>query len=111
MARVNETQAETLRRRNTSRGNRIALDTDIAFLALVRHAAEGRGMGVNGYARRAVAAFVAHDLGLPFEEVCSHFASPYRAGQMLRKDDERSVHLRKGPTQDDGKGFGSWKVR
>jgi hypothetical protein len=91
---------------------RIQLVSDIGFRRLLRQAADGRGMSASGYARRAAAAFIAHDLGLPFEQVCALTPrpappeGPIRAGQDPK---DRPVN-NPGRQVDDGTGYGTWGV-
>jgi hypothetical protein len=91
---------------------RIMLVSDIAFRRLLRQAAETRGMSASGYARRAAAAFIAHDLQIPFEQVCALTPrpappeGPFRAGLPA---DQRPAN-NPGRQVDDGLGFGTWRV-
>jgi len=77
---------------------------DMPFRHLLDEAAHRRGMNLSGYCRRAIAAFVARDLGLPFSYVTQNFAKPLPYGQI--------VPLERGTkTVDDGEGWGDWVVR
>jgi len=74
---------------------------DPPFRVLLDEAAKRRGIGMAGYIRRAVAAFIAHDLGLSFTEVTGHLAKPKHV-------DER---VPPGKINDDGKGYGAWLIQ
>jgi len=107
LTRVKQSEAERLHRRGRKRDVQLRTEWDIEMQALLRLAAEKRGITPTGYARRAIAAFVAADLDLPFEEVCGFFAYPMPPGKVLT---DEGVRLKKGRTKDDGQGFGSWSV-
>lgn len=107
MDRVNASEAERLVRRGKKRDVQLRTEWDIEMQALLRLAAEKRGITPTGYARRAIAAFVASDLDLPFEEVCGFFAYPMPPGKVMT---DEGVRLKKGRTKDDGQGFGDWRV-
>ncbi len=107
MDRVNASEAERLVRRGKKRDVQLRTEWDIEMQALLRLAAEKRGITPTGYARRAIAAFVASDLDLPFEEVCGFFAYPMPPGKVMT---DEGVRLKKGRTNDDGQGFGDWRV-
>lgn len=109
--RVNEAQAATQKRKGRRRAANILLEFDLPFLTLLRQAAETRGMSSAGYARRAVAAFIAKDLGMDFPEVTQHFSAPHRPGEVLSPTGKRTVHMKPGGTSDDGTGHGNWQVR
>lgn len=108
---LNESQAATQKRKKKSRAAMIPLDCDVPFLVMLRQAAESRGMSSSGYARRAVAAFISKDLGIPFPEITKYVSAPYRAGEMLKPDNENGVHMKPGKTFDNGEGFGEWEVK
>jgi hypothetical protein len=109
-ARVNEQQAAKQKKARRTRPANILLEFKIPFLALLRAAADSRGMSSAGYARRAVAAFVAKDLGLPFEEITANFSAPHMRGEVLKRD-PGEFRKAAGATEDDGKGYGDWRVR
>lgn len=71
---------------------------------LIREAAARRGMTSVAYVRRAVAAFVAADLGMLFETVCM-YAPPVRTDRSHGRRGKFSGH---GPGRDDGAGYGHW---
>lgn len=75
--------------------------------ALIRAAADTRGMGTSAYMRRAVLAFAAADLGMDFEHVCS-MSPPVRPDRSHgRAGKPAGTH---GPGRDDGTGYGHWHV-
>lgn len=108
--RVNETQAAKQKKARRTRPANILLEFKLPFLTALRAAADSRGMSSAGYARRAVAAFVAKDLDLPFEQLTRNFSAPHMRGEVLKR---APGEFRKaaGETEDDGKGFGDWVVR
>lgn len=106
-ARVNASEVEQMAKSRRKRDVQMRVDWDIEMQTLLRLAAEGRGIPVTAYVRRSVAAFVAHDLELPFEEVCGFFARPYFPGGALKPGEKQQET---GKTIDDGQGFGAWKV-
>lgn len=108
-ARVNATEANKKRKAGRRRAGTLTIEFDLPFQAYLKDAADTRGMPVNGYARRALAAFVAFDLGIPFEEVVQHFAAPMKRGDALRRDDG-STQAPSGSTSDDGEGYGPWRL-
>lgn len=73
--------------------------------SLLKKAAEARGMSSAAYARRAVSAFIAHDLGLTLEEVV-------RTTPAVLTPAEKAEAARNGRSpKDDGQGYGQWKVK
>ena len=73
--------------------------------SLLKRAAEGRGMSSAAYARRAVSAFIAHDLGLTLQEVVR--TTP---AVLTRQEAAESARNRVSP-KDDGQGYGKWQVK
>lgn len=75
------------------------------YRTLIRGAADLRGMSTSAYVRRAVAAFVAADLGLDYATVCSYAppVAPDRGHGRAGK--APGTH---GPGHDDGLGYGHW---
>lgn len=71
---------------------------------LIREAADRRGMSSVAYVRRAVAAFLAADLGSSLQEVCA-LAPPVRTD---RSHGRRGKFTGHGPGADDGAGYGHW---
>lgn len=90
-------------KRNGERKNGLGVYYDDGFRPLLDEACRRRGISMAGYARRAVAAFVAHDLGLPLSEVAADMARPtgYRV---------EGGHGRGDKTHDDARGMGPWKI-
>jgi len=101
LARVLRRQKKT--KRHTERKSGVLATFDDPFRVLLDEACERRNISMAGYARRAIGAFVAHDLGLPLSAVLKHMARPtdYRqdagAGRPTR-------------TEDDGRGKGAWFI-
>lgn len=90
-------------KRHTERRNGMTLYFDDPFRVLLDEAAQRRGMSLAGYCRRAVAAMIAHDLGLKPQETMAHTSRPteYRA---------EAGAGRAKRTNDDGTDFGPWKI-
>lgn len=78
------------------------------FFALMRRAAKQRGISGNAYLRRAVAAFIAKDLGVTFEEVLKDSPSPYWHDNRGEHKGKKNVWRRQF---DDGTGFGTWVAK
>lgn len=78
LARVAARQAKS--RSSMDRRNGIYLFFDDPFRVMLDEAAHRRDISLTGYGRRAVGSFIAHDLGLPLEEVLRHTAVPARYG-------------------------------
>lgn len=90
---------------------RITVVSDVEFRRLLRAAADRRGISASGYVRRAVSAFVAADLGLPWEQVCAHVPKPSPPeGTMRALPREQHPLYNPGRWVDDGAGYGSWSV-
>jgi hypothetical protein len=100
LARVRSRQKQS--RRNEARRDGMYVSFDPTMRILIDRAAKSRNMGITAYARRCLAAFIAHDLGLPFTEVVRHTPMPNRPGV-------KSPTGRK--TSDDGTGFGEWMIQ
>jgi hypothetical protein len=100
-------KSEEIIRRKKKRAGMLYIDVDPEFVLLVTHAARERGMPRAAYIRRAVAAFIAHDLDVPVEEVLEFCPAVAPHGQPLTKD---SGLRDGGRSRDDGTGYGSWKV-
>lgn len=101
MRRVAGRQAGSTRA--TDRKHGLYLFFDDEFKVLLDAAAEMRDMSLTGYARRAVAAFIAHDLGIPFEDVAKHAAQPNNYGSTNRRGPIKTTH-------DNGRGHGDWRI-
>lgn len=86
----------------TKRSERWNLRSSEDFIILLRKAAATRGMNVAAYARRAIAAFVAVDLDMPFEEVCNTCPTP---------GPQKRAGVGFVWPRDDGEGYGNWEVK
>lgn len=73
----------------------------IAFTVLLRDAAARRGLTKVSYARRAIAAFIAHDHALPYEQVAALMPQAVPLGEVVPG---------KASTPDDGHGYGAWRI-
>lgn len=71
------------------------------FQVLALRAAKARGISLSSYARRAVMAFVVHDLGLDWDEVM-------RDESPLRLHGEHNTN--ETVKQPRGEGFGPWRI-
>jgi hypothetical protein len=102
LARVNARQRQNKRHRTRRSGSYLFYDDE--FRVLLDEAALRRGnIPLSAYMRRAIAAFLAHDLGLPYTEVIKYTAKPrVSMGGILP-----GTQLR---THDDGLGFGPWLI-
>lgn len=101
LERVQARQKKT--KRHTERRSGVLATFDEPFRVLLDEACRRRGLSMQGYARRAIGAFIANDLGLRLPEVLQHSARPtaYRIdGGFGRKE----------RTEDDGRGFGAWVI-
>jgi hypothetical protein len=76
---------------------------DLGFRQLLDEACYRRGISLAGYARRAIAAMVAHDLGIPLAEALKHMPLPteYRVYGGTGRNTK---------TIDTGEGFGPWHI-
>lgn len=90
-------------KRHAERKSGVLAVYDPPFQNYFDEAAQRRGMSLAGYARRALAAMIAHDLGVPLEEVAKHMPRPTE----YRAEGGTGRHVR---TEDDGKGFGEWQI-
>jgi hypothetical protein len=99
---VREAERSRSRAKIGIRRGRIDSQVDERYAVLLRYAAEKRDMNVAAYVRRAVAAFIAVDLDISFEDVVRYgpqptgYAMPHKPGVA---------------TEDDGEGYGSWEVK
>ena len=91
-------------KRHTERQDGVRTVWDVPFRVLLDEAANRRGISMAGYCRRAIAAFVAHDLGLESKEAAKYMPVPsaYRVGH---------GHGNIVKTEDDLKGYGKWVIR
>lgn len=97
IARVRARQRKSKSSENRNSGTYVFYDPPLRVL--LNEAAHRRGIGVTGYCRRAIAAFIAHDLKMPLGEVTRHMAKPTMENKGARKR-----------TFDDGQGFGPWLI-
>lgn len=101
LLRVKQRQKKT--KRHTERVSGTLATYDEGLRPLLDEACRRRGTSMQGYLRRALCAFIAHDLGMPLSEVTKFTSPPTRynasngAGRRIRVDD-------------DGAGFGAWKI-
>lgn len=106
LARLAESQRTRGDNGQARRKANVRVFFDTPFMHMLQGAARLRNISLSGYVRRAIAARVAADLGLPFTEVVGHMAAPTDYGQPQRH----------GPggvkqTTDDGTGYGDWAIR
>lgn len=87
--------------RPPERMTRLGVRVTGEFLILLNRAARRRGISNSAYVRRAVSAFIAQELQMPFEDVCA--TSP---------GVEHVKFTNKGVVwpRDDGRGYGKWEV-
>lgn len=100
-------------KRTGGRYYRLHINFDLAFRGLLNRAAEKRGISLSSYCRRAISAFVAHDLGLPFGDVLSYspVASPYGDINRTRPARHRDPKTnRMTVTTDTPDGYGPWEI-
>lgn len=102
MSRVKARQKQS--KRHTERRDGVRAVWDLPFRALIDEAARRRGVSMAGYCRRAIAAFVEHDLGLDTGEAAQHMPVPTTYG----------IHYGHGAsvkTRDNLKDYGHWVIR
>lgn len=100
MEKVRENQKGT--KRHQERISGVLATYDEPFRLLLEEACRRRNISRQGYARRAIAAFIADDLGLPLEEVLKNCAIPFEYNGTVGRKPVR--------TEDNGKGFGPWRI-
>lgn len=100
LARVQSRQKKS--RRATERKNGAWTFFDDEFRVLLDEACRRRNISMTGYMRRAAAAMIAHDLGLPFKDVTQHGPQP---AVYMGNGSARATR-----TQDDGTGQGQWTI-
>ncbi|HBH59470.1 MAG TPA: hypothetical protein DEP82_14515 [Arthrobacter bacterium] len=100
IARVTARQRKS--KRNLERTNGMYLYFDDQLRVLLDEACARRGISLAGYGRRAMIAFIAHDLGLELAEVAQHAAVPAAYGA--------SGAGRQVRTRDNGLGKGLWRI-
>lgn len=108
------TKTEAKRRRPA-----MTFNVDIGLRLMLGAAAEQRGMSSSAYARRALCAFIASDLGLPFSAV-TKFCPSVEDPENLSAKNAKAAATKTGgkiyrggripTTRDDGEGYGSWAV-
>jgi len=102
MAALAEREANGRTRTARQRRGHVQINCDEGYAILLNKAAQVRGVAQTTYARRAIAAFVAHDLGIPIGEVLAFVSAPVPYGGHASPGER---------TADDGAGYGSWQVR
>lgn len=100
LARVEARQRKSSR--SSSRKNGLYVFFDDPFRTLLDEAAERRDISLGGYGRRAMGAFIAHDLGIPLPEVLRHSAFPAAY--------QRGTGGKVSRTNDTGEGKGLWII-
>ena len=101
LERVKGRQKKT--HRHTERTSGTLATYDDGLRPFFDEACRRRGLSRQGYLRRALCAFIAYDLGLPFAAVSKFTSVPTRysasagGGRFVRMDD-------------DGTGYGPWKI-
>lgn len=100
LARVAERQRKS--GRSADRKNGMYLFFDDGLRVLLDEACKRRNISLTGYGRRAMIAFIAHDLDMEIEEVARHAAVPAGYGE---GGGGRLVR-----THDDGTGRGLWRI-
>lgn len=90
-------------KRYTEREDGLAVRFDRPFRKLLDEAAMRRGCSMAGYVRRAMLAFVIHDLGLSPEEAGQHMPRPTPYGK-------NGGSGNKTLTQDNLTGYGPWVI-
>lgn len=80
----------------------------MSFFSALRQAADRRGITASAYLRRAVAAFAAKDLGIPFEEIVKDSPSPDWNDKRHDYKGKKNVWRKEF---DDGTGYGTWEVK
>lgn len=105
VGRVRQQKSQTKSKRHQRREGEMKVYYDLEFRAMLMEAAQKRGISVSGYMRRSIAAFVASDLGIPFEEATQYLSKPVPYGEVFPAPGTRVR------SKDDGTGFGDWSVR
>lgn len=75
---------------------------DEPFRVLLEEACKRRNISRQGYARRAMAAFIAYDLGMDIADVLKYCARPVPL--------DTRINYRPVRTEDTGEGFGPWNI-
>lgn len=98
--RVRERQRKG--RSTKGRKNGMYLFFDDEMRVLLDEACLRRDISLTGYGRRAMIAFIAHDLGMDIADVAKHAAVPADYGSGGGNNGTR--------THDDGRGKGLWRI-
>lgn len=98
----------------------LAFNVDLELRVLLGAAAQSRGLSASAYARRAICAFIARDLGLDFAMVTRFCPSVQDPDNLAAKQAKGSATRTKSGgkiyrgdvthTRDDGLGYGCWEV-
>lgn len=92
-------------RRGRERGYSFTISAHRELAPLIKRAAAMRGCTTTTYVRRALAAFLAHDLGMRLTDVTRTFPAAVQSGM------RNTPGLAKGQrSEDDGEGYGSWRI-
>lgn len=102
VARVKARQRQS--KRHTERRDGVRAVWDLPFRAFLDEAARRRGLSMAGYCRRAIAAFVEHDLGLSTGDGAQHMPVP--TGYRVHNGHGTTIK-----THDDLRGYGKWVIR
>lgn len=102
MERVSEHQGKR-KKESGGRTRGMFLFFDDPVRVLLDEASHRRDISLTGYGRRAMAAFIAHDLGIPMSEITQHMAKPGK----YRKQTNTGGPNR---TMDDAQGHGLWII-
>jgi hypothetical protein len=105
---VKERQQKT--HRSNERKNGLYIFFDDPLRVLLDEACHRRDISLTGYIRRAMIAFIAHDLGLPLEEVAQHAAVPAGYGTAGGASLPRGEGGRLIRSTDTGRGRGPWQI-
>jgi hypothetical protein len=89
-------------KRHTERISGVLATFDDPFRVLLEEVCRRRNISRQGYARRAIAAFIAHDLGMELADVLKHCAIPIPYDTRVNRKPVR--------TEDDGTGMGPWRI-
>ena len=100
LEKVRENQKGT--KRHTERTSGTLATYDEPFRLLLEEACKRRNISRQGYARRAIAAFIAYDLGINIADVLKHCARPVPL--------DTRINYRPVRTEDTGEGFGAWGI-
>jgi hypothetical protein len=92
--------------KRTSKQSSLSVDVPYQFKALLAQAARSRGISQAGFIRRSVAAFVASELGMPYQDVLAGMQSPFPNDNSAAG--WAALEFIPGK-EDTGEGFGDWK--